>query len=48
MPDGVDIRSIYVSGNSIYLAMHGVRKKLLDRQASELKLPLHVIELPSH
>lgn len=29
------------------VSMHGVRRELVERQARELRLPLHVVEIPS-
>lgn len=36
-----------VSSEFDRVAMHGVRRELLERQAASLALPLHVVELPS-
>ena len=43
-----EITGLITSVNRDYnrVSMHGVRKKLLERQAFELKLPLYILDLP--
>lgn len=46
---GVDIRGLLTTVNAAAdrVAMHAVRRNLLEAQAERLGLPLHVIEIPS-
>jgi len=45
----VDVRALLVTVNSDAnrVAMHAVRRELLEAQAQRLGLPLHVVEIPS-
>jgi len=45
----IDLRGIFCSLNSAAdrVAMHGVRRQLLELQAEAIGLPLYIIELPS-
>lgn len=44
----IDVVGLFTSINEKYqrVAMHGVRRELLELQAQRLNLPLHIIELP--
>jgi uncharacterized protein (TIGR00290 family) len=46
---GLDVRALLVTVNADAdrVAMHAVRRSLLDAQADRLGLPLHVVEIPS-
>ena len=46
---GVDVRTLLVTVNAEAnrVAMHAVRRSLLEAQAERLGLPLHVVEIPS-
>lgn len=46
---GVDVAGLLVTVNSAAdrIAMHAVRRTLLDAQAQRLGLPVHVVEIPS-
>ncbi len=43
-----DVKGLFTTINQAYdrVAMHGVRRSLLEAQARAAKLPLHVIEIP--
>jgi diphthamide synthase (EF-2-diphthine--ammonia ligase) len=45
----VDVRALLVTVNADAnrVAMHAVRRELLEAQAQRLGLPLHVVEIPS-
>jgi uncharacterized protein (TIGR00290 family) len=42
----VEVAGLMTTVSSDRVAMHGVRRQLLDQQAAALGLPLHVVELP--
>src|SRR5436309_13956906 len=46
---GVDVQGLLVTVNpdADRVAMHAVRRSLLEAQAERLGLPLHVVEIPS-
>ncbi|MGZ4677410.1 MAG: Dph6-related ATP pyrophosphatase [Acidimicrobiia bacterium] len=46
---GVDVRGLLVclNGDADRVAMHAVRRRLVEAQAEQLELPLHVVEIPS-
>jgi uncharacterized protein (TIGR00290 family) len=46
---GLDVRALLVTVNAEAdrVAMHAVRRPLLEQQAERLGLPLHVVEIPS-
>src|SRR5712691_5595526 len=46
---GVDVRGLIVTVNADAdrVAMHAVRRTLLEAQAERLGLPLHLVEIPS-
>ena len=46
---GLDVRALLVTVNADAdrVAMHAVRRELLDAQADRLGIPLHVVEIPS-
>jgi uncharacterized protein (TIGR00290 family) len=46
---GIDVRSLLVTVNADAdrVAMHAVRRELLDAQAQRLDLPAHIVDIPS-
>lgn len=46
--DGLEVAGLLTTVNAAFdrVAMHGVRRALLEAQAAALGLPLHVVELP--
>jgi uncharacterized protein (TIGR00290 family) len=46
---GIDVRSLLVTVNADAdrVAMHAVRRELVDAQAQRLSLPVHVVDIPS-